>query len=305
MPHTIGIQSIVNTALLTLAVLIGIPVLTGCGTEVDASANANPEIANTPGLEPEDEPGVGRPAADRPGPKQDPELDNQESKPAESKAASQTPKSAPEEPQWIGKPITLLENDSLDGWETLNFGGEGDCEVKSGILLLEAGDPFTGVSSTLKNLPETNYEISLTARKTQGIDFFCGLTFPVAKSHCSLIVGGWGGGLVGLSCIDDLDASSNDTQSIMKFNQDQWYKIRVRVQPERISAWIDDKQVVNQDIVGKKISLRGDFTLSRPLGVCSFQTDAEIKNIQLRRFKPMPLATSKQKMPSSNLDADQ
>jgi hypothetical protein len=191
-----------------------------------------------------------------------------------------------EEPKWTGQPDQLLKNDSLDDWEVLNFGGEGDCEVENGVLTLAAGDPFTGISSSREDLPKTNYEISLTARKTEGIDFFCGLTFPVAESHCTLIVGGWGGGLVGLSCIDDKDASQNDTQSIMKFEKDRWYRIRVRVQPESISAWIDDKQVVNQNIKGKKISLRGDVMLCTPLGVCSFQTDSEIKDIQIRRFEP-------------------
>ncbi len=207
-----------------------------------------------------------------------------------------------EDPKWIGPPDQLLKDDSLDDWDVLNFGGEGDCDVENGVLMLAAGDPFTGVSSAREDLPKTNYEISLTARKTEGIDFFCGLTFPVAESHCTLIVGGWGGGLVGLSCIDDKDASQNDTQSIMKFEKDKWYKIRVRVQPENISTWIDDNQVVNQNIKGKKISLRGDVMLCTPLGVCSFQTDAEIKDIQIRQFKPMTStsATSEASSPKSS-----
>lgn len=190
------------------------------------------------------------------------------------------------EPAWIGKPVNLLKSDSLEGWEVINFGGEGDIEVANGVLLLEAGEPFTGMASTLEDLPKTNYEISLTGRKLQGTDFFCGLTFPVDQSHCSLIVGGWGGTLVGLSCIDDQDAARNDTNLTMKFEKKQWYKIRVQVRPERIAVWIDDKKVINKNIVGKKISLRGDVALCEPIGICSFQTDAEIKDFRLRRFKP-------------------
>ena len=191
------------------------------------------------------------------------------------------------EPKWTSKPQSLFDGKSLEGWESIEFGGQGDCEIKDKRIELQAGDPFTGISSTRDDLPKTNYEISLEARKTDGIDFFCGLTFPVADSHCTLIVGGWGGSTVGLSCIDDQDASRNDTCTYLKFEKEQWYKIKVRVQPETIQAWIDDEKVVDKNIKGKKISLRGDTTLCEPLGLCSFMTVAEYKNIQLRKLAPV------------------
>lgn len=186
--------------------------------------------------------------------------------------------------EW-GPERKLLATDSLAGWEEIGFGGVGDCEVSDGVLAIGAGDPMCGVSSTLTDLPTTNYEIALQAKKVQGVDFFCGLTFPVDQSHCTLIVGGWGGSTVGLSCIDEKDAARNDTAKIMAFEKDRWYAIRVRVQPENISVWIDDQQVVDQSTVGHEISLRGDTKLCRPLGLCSFMTDAEIKEITLRTFQ--------------------
>ncbi len=191
------------------------------------------------------------------------------------------------EPQWIGEPVSLFDGKSLEGWEVIEFGGQGDSTIENGRLAFEAGDPFTGISSTNETLPKTNYEVSLEARKMDGTDFFCGLTFPVADSHCTLIVGGWGGSTVGLSCIDGKDASSNETCTLMKFTKEQWYRIRIRVEPENLSVWIDDKQIVNQSIAGRKISLRGDTVLCEPLGICSFMTVAEYRNIQLREFKPI------------------
>ena len=200
---------------------------------------------------------------------------------------TQEPEKKQADPKGTSKPQSLFDGKSLDGWETIEFGGQGDCEIKDNRIELQAGDPFTGISSTRDDLPKTNYEISLEARKTDGIDFFCGLTFPVADSHCTLIVGGWGGSTVGLSCIDDQDASRNDTCSYLKFEKEQWYKIKVRVQPETIQVWIDDEKVVDKNIKGKKISLRGDTTLCKPLGLCSFMTVAEYKNIQLQKFAPV------------------
>lgn len=194
-------------------------------------------------------------------------------------------------PEWIGKAVTLFDGKSLDGWETIEFGGEGESTTNDGLLAFEAGDPFTGISSTRDSLPKTNYEVSLEARKMDGVDFFCGLTFPVADSHCTLIVGGWGGATVGLSCIDEKDASSNETCKFMKFEKEKWYKIRVRVEPATISVWIDGEQIVNQNIAGRKISLRGDTDLCKPMGICSFMTVAEYKNIQLRQFKQIEKPT--------------
>jgi hypothetical protein len=92
--------------------------------------------------------------------------------------------------------------------------------------------------------------------------------------------------VVGLSCIDDLDASSNDSRKLMKFEDDRWYKVRVRVQPERIQCWIDAEEVVDQNIAGKKISLRNETLASRPLGLCNFETTSHFKNIKIREFKP-------------------
>lgn len=192
----------------------------------------------------------------------------------------------------FSEPISLFDGKSLEGWDEIEFGGEGDIYTDDGVISFEMGDPFTGICSDREDLPQTNYEIELEARKTDGVDFFCGLTFPVDESHCTLILGGWGGDVCGLSCIDDQDASSNDTSTSIVFKKNQWYKIRVRVEPNRIQAWLDDKSIINCDTSGKKISLRGDTTLCEPLGICSFQTLAEYRNIVLRTFKPVVTATA-------------
>jgi hypothetical protein len=135
-----------------------------------------------------------------------------------------------------------------------------------------------------KDFPVTNYEIRLEAKRVDGIDFFCGLTFPVEKSHCSLIVGGWAGAVVGLSSIDDRDASENDTTKYINFQDRRWYPIRVRVTRDRIQAWIDDKPVVNQDIRNRKVSTRAEVDLSKPLGIAAWQTRAAVRKIEFRRL---------------------
>ncbi len=229
--------------------------------------------------------------------RQTPPQDSNPPKPARQQADHQRQASAKKRlPEKPADAISLFDGKTMNGWEVSNFGGEGECTVVDGALVVGAGYPISGVNSTRTDLPKTNYEISLDAKKTEGIDFFCGLTFPVNDNHCTLIVGGWAGVVVGLSCIDDQDASDNDTRTLMKFEQDQWYHIRVKVEPKRIQCWIDDQRVVDQDLEGHKVSLRNETLPSRPLGICNFETTSHFKNIELKTRDVVE--TEKQSEPS-------
>ena len=176
----------------------------------------------------------------------------------------------------------LFDGRSLAGWRITEFGGHGRVEVQKGLLLLPTGTPFTGVQWT-NEAPKVNYEISLEAMRVRGSDFFCGLTFPVRDSFCSLIVGGWGGTLVGLSNLDGADASENETTQYVNFESGRWYRLRLRVTENKIEAWIEQKKVVNVTTTGRKVSLRfGDIELSKPLGIASWDTGAAVREIKIR-----------------------
>ena len=178
----------------------------------------------------------------------------------------------------------LFDGKSLDGWKVVEFGGDGEVNVEEGRILMKMGNSLTGVTYAGDDLPKSNYEIELEAMRVEGIDFFCGLTFPVGDSHCSFIVGGWAGAVVGLSSIDNKDASENETTQYITFKTGPWYRVRVRVTDDNISAWIDDKQVVDQKIKDRKVSTRNEVDLSKPLGLSAWQTTAAVRDIKLRKL---------------------
>ncbi len=190
---------------------------------------------------------------------------------------------SPKDNQWTTNWTSLFDGKTLTNWAITDFAGHGDATVENGQIKIAMGADLSGINWTNGALPRTNYEISLQAIKLAGSDFFCGLTFPVANSSCSLILGGWGGGIVGLSSLDDADASENDTSRSMAFDTGHWYHIVLRVTPAKIQAWLDDKKIIDASIVGRKVSLRpGAIYLSEPLGVATYVTTSGLKDFKLR-----------------------
>ncbi|MBE3087056.1 MAG: hypothetical protein IMZ64_12665, partial [Bacteroidetes bacterium] len=127
----------------------------------------------------------------------------------------------------------LFDGKSLQGWEITNFGPQGPVYVSGGEIILGAGDGCTGIPWK-GDFPTSDYEVTLDAMRVNGNDFFCGMTFPVGKDPCSLIIGGWGGTTVGLSSINGIDASENSTTTLMKFEKEHWYHIYLCVTETQI-----------------------------------------------------------------------
>ncbi|NMC37643.1 MAG: DUF1080 domain-containing protein [Bacteroidales bacterium] len=174
----------------------------------------------------------------------------------------------------------LFNGQNLDGWEITNFGPQGPVYVSGDAVILGMGDACTGI--TWKgDFPVSGYEITLEAKRVEGNDFFCGMTFPAGDMPCTLIVGGWGGTVVGLSSINGYDASENETTRLMSFQKDKWYHIGLKVAGGKIEASIDSVTVVDFTIGTKKLSVRPEVELSRPFGIASWRTTAAIRNIRL------------------------
>ena len=179
----------------------------------------------------------------------------------------------------------LFNGADLGQWKPTPFGGEGDVTVAEGRLRIAMGADLSGVTWQ-GEFPRQDFEIALEARRVDGSDFFCGLTFPVGKDdHCSLILGGWGGSVVGLSCIDGDDAANNATMRIISFEDRRWYAVRVLVTSDRIACFLDDEQIVDQPLAGRRISVRDEVIPSEPLGIATYATTAEFRKI---RWRPLP-----------------
>jgi hypothetical protein len=192
------------------------------------------------------------------------------------------------EPEKSDEGKELFNGKDLTGWKATEFGGEGEVQVKEGKIIANQGASLSGVHYTNALPARKDYQLTLEAMKIEGDDFFCALTFPVNDTHCTLVLGGWGGGVVGLSSIDGMDASENETTKYLKFDKNKWYKVKVEVRANRIKAWVDNDEMVNADIADSKVDLRpGGIELQKPLGLSTYQTTAAWRNI---RFTPLASA---------------
>ncbi len=177
----------------------------------------------------------------------------------------------------------LFDGTSLGGWKQSDFLNPGVAYAGDRKLIIPAGEVLSGITWTA-DFPKMGYEIRLEAMRAGGSDFFCGLTFPVNDSFASLILGGWGGTVCGISSLDGEDAANNETTTSTNFKNGIWYSVRLRVTKNKLEAWLQNEQIVDADTKDREIGVRIEVEGSRPLGLATFQTTAALRNISWRKL---------------------
>ena len=184
---------------------------------------------------------------------------------------------------------SMFDGKTLEEWRETAFTGHGKARIENETIVLGAGAPMTGVTWT-GEFPKSDYEVRFEAARLDGNDFFASLTFPVGDAFCTWVLGGWGGDIVGLSSIDGWDAPDNETRTYVDFEKGHWYRFRLKVTAERITGWIDDRQIVDVTSAGRKVGLRyGEIKLSAPFGFASYGTVGGVRKIEYRAGPSIPV----------------
>lgn len=179
----------------------------------------------------------------------------------------------------------LFNGKDLSGWKIAPMDGGGTVKALSGnTVSCGMGDPMTGIAYT-NPIPVMNYELSLEAMRVEGSDFFIALTLPVETNFCTVIIGGWGGGLCGISSVDYTDASENQWSEYLTLKNQCWYHLRVRVTPGVLQVFLNGDLYTARIEYGSssRFSLRpgSDIDMTKPLGLATYRTAALWRNFTL------------------------
>ncbi|MFO0956520.1 MAG: DUF1080 domain-containing protein [Isosphaeraceae bacterium] len=180
--------------------------------------------------------------------------------------------------------MALFDGKSLDGWKAADYVNSPQVKVQDGAIVLPAGRPMSGVTTTRTDLPTVDYELTYEARRTSGKDFFAACTFPVGKGFITLVNGGWSGSVTGLSSLDGADASENETNKYFKYEDDHWYRFRVRVTGTTIRCEIDGKELVALNYEGRQLTTRMETRRNQPLGFATYNSTGEIRKVEVRKL---------------------
>jgi hypothetical protein len=201
---------------------------------------------------------------------------------------------ARDQPAGRPKTLVLFDGKSLDGWKKTGFYHAGDVKVEDGKIVMKAGGSMTGITSTRQDLPRAGYELSYEAMRLSGVDFFAAATFPVGRSFITLVNGGWGGHVTGLSSLNGMDASENETTRAYRYQDKTWYRFRVRVTDAVIRCWINDKELIAVNHQDKQVGTRVETRANEPLGFATWETGGAIRNIEIRLLTPAEIAATNQ-----------
>ncbi len=188
-----------------------------------------------------------------------------------------------------GKKV-LFDGKSLEGWKKSDFYKAGEVKVEDGQIIMSKGVSMSGITSTRQDLPTTNYELGYEAMRLAGRDFFAAATFPVGKSYITLINGGWGGGVTGLSSLDGMDASENDSTRSFRYQDRTWYRFRVRVTDKMIRCLIDDKEILAIAHRDRRVATRIETRRNQPLGFATWESTGAVRHIEIRPLSAAEIA---------------
>jgi hypothetical protein len=184
--------------------------------------------------------------------------------------------------------IQLFNGKDLAGWKVAEFQDAGKVEVlPDGVISCQAGKPLSGIAYT-NPVPTMSYELKLEAMRAEGSDFFIALTLPIEDSFCTVIIGGWGGMVCGISCINYMSAVDNQYVRGLTLENNQWYTLRVRVMPNVMQVFLDDK-LYHARVEYEKASIfslrsGSDLEKTKPLSLASYDTHAKWRNFTLTKI---------------------
>ena len=186
------------------------------------------------------------------------------------------------------EPRALFNGKDLSGWKLADIWGNGKVEALSnGVVSCGIGKPLTGIAYT-NSFPTMSYEVKMEALRKEGGDFFVAMTLPIETNACTVVIGGWGGGLCGISSIDYMDAAENPYSSGVALTNNVWYTLRVRVTPGLLEVFLNDTlytaKVTFESSSTFSLRAGSDIDKTLPFGLATYATCGLWRNLTVTKL---------------------
>jgi alpha-N-arabinofuranosidase len=166
---------------------------------------------------------------------------------------------------------------------------DGEWSIENGVLSQE--NLGTDIKIIFGDKSWVNYDFSLEAKKTGGYEGFL-ILFRAEddENFYWYNIGGWGNSRHALEKETDnsREVLPNDTRG--KIEEDIWYKIRIRCEENKFTAWIDGEKTLEY-IDENNPHLRGG------VGIGSWSTSVKYRNLEIRNLDGQALFSGLPELP--------
>lgn len=179
-----------------------------------------------------------------------------------------------------GETFDMFDGESLGFWQADPSTSPGEIEIKDKVLVLHKGNPFTRLNWT-GLMPTCNYEVDFDAKRSEGNDLFCRLVFPAGDAFALLVLSGRTELTGGIFSVDDQELAEYRSADPIKFENEHWYHIRLRVTEQNILVWVADQKIADLDIIAQQLPRRQQVPLDYSLTLVTHNAAGSFKNITL------------------------
>ena len=96
--------------------------------------------------------------------------------------------------------------------------------------------------------------------------------------------------MTGLSSLDGMDASENETTRSVHYQANTWYRFRIRVTGKMIRCWMDGKEIAAVNHQDRRVATRIETRRNQPLGFATWETRGALRNIEIRALTAEEIA---------------
>lgn len=178
----------------------------------------------------------------------------------------------------LGRWIPITRIDATDLADPV----PGEVEIDGRQIVLNTGDPLTGVS-WFGPMPTKDFEITVEAKIDDAE--LISVAFPVGTERAAIQLDA-DNRKAGLYHIDGTGLHDDPMAAIFDGSVAGWHQLRIRVTEQRVQTWLNGQSIADQERTGSSFGAPEGFSPMHPLSMVASNGSASLRNIRIRTLEP-------------------